>query len=121
MAGFPKPGLGIERSQALVGKADGQIESALQAFGKFSGEPGHGVGRAIGVGWQTDHQVDRPPFGNEFADGGEAVIVRFGVDDRQRMSAAKQGLPGGNPDALLAEIECQNGAYRHARPRRRPA
>ena len=50
VAGFPKPGRGIERSQALVDQTDGQVESALQAFGKFLGESSHGVGRAVGVG-----------------------------------------------------------------------
>lgn len=97
VAGFAKPGCGIERSQTLVGEADGQVEPALQALGKLPGEPGHGVRRPVGVGGQADHQLDRAPLGDEPADGGEAVIVRFGSDHRQWMRAAQQGLPVATP------------------------
>jgi hypothetical protein len=56
--------------------------------------------RAIGVRRQADHQVLRLPFGNQLADGGKAVVVRFGVDGGQRMSAAEQGFAGGDADAF---------------------
>ncbi|MPM82055.1 hypothetical protein SDC9_129113 [bioreactor metagenome] len=120
-SGLAQARLGVERAEPLVGHGDRQIEAFLQTLGELRRQAGHFVRRAIGVRRQADDQALRLPFGDQLADRRKTLVVRLGMNHRQRMRRCEQRLAGGDADPLFAEIESEHRPHVRRDQRRRKA
>ena len=60
---------------------------------------------AVRVVRLADNKLNRLPFGNERADGGEAGLVVFGVQRFQRVRNADGQVCNGDTDTFFAEVK----------------
>ena len=92
----------VRRSSA---RPTGRPKRFPKRSANFAAEGGEGVGRAVGVGREADHQLLRLPFGDQLGDGRQAVVVGLGVDDRSGMGLGQFAFAHRHADPLFPEIE----------------
>jgi hypothetical protein len=100
--------LGSVRSEPLVDEPGSETKAAFKPLRKAARKASQGVFRAIGVGRNTDDELDRLPFLEQRRDGRKAGAIILGADRGERVRDPDRQVTYRNPDAFFTEVECQN-------------
>src|SRR5690606_27715739 len=107
---------------AFVAAVHRQFKAPFQLAGEGVREVGDALAGAVHVQGVADHQRHRLPAPDEDLDGGPVYLAVPVAQALQRRRGAREMLPHGHPDTLLAKSKPQNVAgaaafcRRHAWP-----
>lgn len=100
----------VSPATALVGGEYRQGMAAVELVGEAPAARGELVLAAVEMGGDADHECDGMPLGDQPGDGGEALVVRFGVQGDEGAGLAGLEFAAGDADAGEAEVEAEQGA-----------